>query len=282
MIRLICVIGLVCGCFLPLLAKCPVSDGTTLVVRAPFGDLQVDTTGREATVDVQVDSSFQLQEKCGKNIVEYTAAGPDQPRGTITWKILTPKAIHLDLVTMAGNINVGDVDGSVVLRTAGGSVTAGNIKGKASLTTQGGFVKAGNIGGDAELRSQGGTLEVGDVGGNAEFHTNAGLIRVGRATGSIVAEGGRGINIGRGAEVKATTNAGDISIGDATRINAKSGGGQITSRRVSGPFQGHTESGDIRIDSAGAWVEASTGQGNILVRLVPENIDGDLHMDLQI
>ncbi|PYR87273.1 MAG: hypothetical protein DMG18_00165 [Acidobacteria bacterium] len=77
------------------------------------------------------------------------------------------------------------------------------------------------------------------------------------------------------------TNAGDISIGDAARINAKTAGGSITSRHVRGPFQGHTESGDIRLDSAAAWVEASTGAGNIVVHLVPENIDGDLHMDLQ-
>ena len=34
-------------------AKCPVSDGATLVVRAPVGDLQVDTSGRESAVDVQ-------------------------------------------------------------------------------------------------------------------------------------------------------------------------------------------------------------------------------------
>src|SRR4029079_10805285 len=80
---------------------------------------------------------------------------------------------------------------------------------------------------------------------------------------------------------KATTNAGDISIGDATRIDAKSGGGNITSRRVRGPFQGQTEAGDIRLDSAASWVEASTRLGNIVVRLVPDDLDGDLHMNLQ-
>src|SRR5207245_8948087 len=80
---------------------------------------------------------------------------------------------------------------------------------------------------------------------------------------------------------QAKPNAGDITIGDATRINAKTAGGSITSRHVRGPFKGHTESGDIRLDSAAAWVEASTGAGNIVVHLVPENIDGDLHMDLQ-
>jgi hypothetical protein len=99
--------------------------------------------------------------------------------------------------------------------------------------------------------------------------------------GSVIAEGGRAISITKAGEVKATTNAGDISIGDATRINAKSGGGHITSRRVRGPFQGHTESGDIRLDNAASWVEASTGNGNIIVHLIPDNYDGDLHMNLE-
>jgi DUF4097 and DUF4098 domain-containing protein YvlB len=265
---------------LPAFAKCPISDGATLVVRAAVGDLRVDTTGHDVA-EVQVESdTVQVQETCGKDVVEFTSKGPDQIGGTIAWKITTPKTVNLDLVTMAGNINVGDIDGNVVLRTAGGSVTAGQIKGRAAIITQGGSIKSGNIGGDAELRSQGGTLEVGDIGGNAEFYTSAGVIRAGNIGGSVTAQGGRTISIIKAGEVKATTNAGDISIGDASRINAKSGGGNITSRRVRGPFQGHTESGDIRLDSAASWVEASTRAGNIFVRLVPDNLDGDLHMNL--
>ncbi len=261
-------------------AKCPVADGATLVVRAAVGDLHVDTTGREATAEVQVDNAVQVQENCGKDI-EFTGSAPDQIKGTINWKIVVPKTIHLDLVTMAGNITVGDIDGNAVLRTAGGSVTAGNIKGKAAIITQGGFIKSGNIGGDAEFRSQGGTLEVGDIGGNAEFHTTAGDIRVGSIGGTKATfTGGRTISIVRAGEVIATTT-GDISIGDAARINAKSGGGNITSRRVRGPFQGHTEFGDIKLDSANSWVEAYTGRGNIIVHLIPDNIDGDLHMNLE-
>src|SRR5215468_4361021 len=232
MTRTIRTIGSLCLLFIvlqnSLWAKCPASDGATLVVRAAVADLFVDTTGREAAIDVQVnDNTVQIQETCGKDVIELTANSPDQIRGPIVWRITAPKTVHLDLVTMAGNIIVGDVDGNVILRTAGGSVTSGHVRGKATLVSQGGFIKSGNIGGDAELRSQGGTLEVGDIGGNAEFYTTAGIIRAGNITGSVTAEGGRTISIVKAGEVKATTNAGDISIGDATRINAKSGGGHI-------------------------------------------------------
>jgi DUF4097 and DUF4098 domain-containing protein YvlB len=243
--------------------------------------LHVDTTGREQAVDVQVENNaVQVQEICTKDVVEFTGKTPEGNRGGVVWRIVTPKAVNLDLVTMTGNITVGDVDGNADLRTAGGSVTAGNIRGHAVLITQAGSVKSGNIGGNAELRSQGGTLEVGDIAGNAEFHTTAGIIRAGNITGSVNAQSGQTISIRRAGEVRATS-AGDISIDDARRINAKSGGGSITSRRVRGPFQGHTESGDIRLDSAASWVEASTGLGNIFVRLEPDNLDGDLHMNLQ-
>src|SRR5215510_6650423 len=178
-------------------AKCPVTDGTTLIVHAAVGDLIVDTTGREPYVEAQVNNSkIHIQETCGKNI-EVTNNETDQAHGPIVWKITAPKTLNLDLVTMAGNINVGDVDGNVILRTAGGSITAGHVKGKAAIITQGGSIKAGNIGGDAELRSQGRTLEFGDIGGNAEFHTTAGVVRGGNIAGSANIEAGRSISIVR-------------------------------------------------------------------------------------
>jgi hypothetical protein len=267
-----------------LYAKCPVSGPTTLIVRAPIGNLQVDTTGRDA-VDVQVNNGLvQVQEKCGRDSIEITGNTGDVKviQGTVDWRIIVPRHANLDLVTLAGSINVGDSDGNVVLRTTGGSVIAGQIKGNAAIITQGGSIKSGNIGGNAELRSQGGSLEVGDVAGDAEFQT-AGPIRAGGISGGVVADTAGGtiaIREVRG-DVKATTKAGDISIGDAARIYATTAGGNITSQRVRGPFQGRTESGDIRLESAAAWVEASTGFGNIFVKMVPENLEGDLHVNLQ-
>src|SRR4029077_3000512 len=126
------------------------TDGVTLVVRAPAGDLQVDTTAHDS-VDVQVDTTaIQVQEHCGKQTVEFTCIAPDpaQIRGSVTWRIVAPRNVNLDLVTMTGNINIGDTEANAVLRTGGGSVTTGQVKGKAAIITQGGSVKTGNIGGD--------------------------------------------------------------------------------------------------------------------------------------
>src|SRR5215831_11957347 len=85
----------------PAFARCPISDGATLVVKAAVGDLQVDTTGRDAA-EVQVESNaVQVQETCGKDTVQFISNGPDPIRGTIAWKITVPRTVHLDLVTLA-------------------------------------------------------------------------------------------------------------------------------------------------------------------------------------
>jgi DUF4097 and DUF4098 domain-containing protein YvlB len=266
-----------------LFAKCPVPPGATLVVRAPVGNLMVDTSGVDS-VDVQVNNrQIEVKETCGKEVVEITGNAPAQMQETIEWKIVVPRSVHLDLVTLAGSINVGNTDANATLRTTGGAVVAGEIKGRAAIITQGGMIKSGNIGGDAELRSQGGSLEVGNVAGNAEFQTASGPIVAGVMNGRVNAKTAGGsitIREARG-DLVANTDAGDISVGDARGIDAKTAGGNITGRRVRGPFQGHTESGDVRVESAAAWVEASTGFGNVFIRMVPENLEGDLHMDVQ-
>lgn len=267
---------------LPLFAKCPVSVGTTLSVRAPAGNLVVDTTGSDS-VEVQVNNpQVQIQETCGRDRIEITSNTPPQGQSAIQWKITVPKTINLDVVAYAGSITSGDSDGNVTLRSTGGPIIVGQIKGNAAIITQGGLIKSGNIGGDAELRSQGGSIEAGNVAGNAELETGVGPIRAGIIGGRTRAEtAGGNITIAESrGELIATAVGGTISIGEAGRISAKADGG-ITGRRVHGPFQGQTQEGDIRLDSAGSWVEASTGFGNIVVKLVPENIEGDLHLDLE-
>ena len=267
------------------IAKCPISDGATVWVRAPIGNLQVDTNGRD-TADVEVLSKDIVVKEvlCSRDRVEYTAQASGQMRGTIDWKITVPRGVNLDLITFGGGITMGDLDGSAVLRTTGGSVTVGHIKGKTTIVTQGGFIKAGDIGDSVELRSSGaGSLEVGNIAGDAELHTAGGPITTGSINGKVTAETGGGKIYIKGArsEVVVKTEAGEIYIGSAGRIYAKTAGGNITNLKVSGSFQAQTASGDIRVESAGGWVEASTGHGTIFVKLVPENLDGDNHMDLQ-
>src|ERR1051326_8862760 len=92
---------------LPATAKCPVSDGATLVLRAPVGNLSVDTSVRDFA-EVNVSSrELAIHEICAKDLVEYSAG--DAPiRGDVEWKIQVPRTVNLDLVTLGGNITMGD------------------------------------------------------------------------------------------------------------------------------------------------------------------------------
>jgi hypothetical protein len=263
-------------------ARCPLSDGGTLVVRAPVGNLRIDTTGRD-NVDVIISSpGVGVKETCSRDRAEYIAdASPI--RGTIDWNITVPRGVNLDLVTLGGSITMGDSDGTATLRTMSGSVTIGRMKGKTTIVTQGGFIKAGDIGDSAEFRiTSAGALEVGNVAGNADLHTAGGAITTGIINGKVTADAAGGAVYIKGAHGEAVLRADqDIYIGEAAKIVANSAGGNITNTKVHGPFKGRTESGDIRLDSAGGWVEASTGQGTIICRIVPDDPNGDLHIDLQ-
>jgi len=263
-------------------ARCPISDGGTLVVRAPIGNLHIDTTGHD-NVDVNVTSSdITVKETCSRDRAEYTA-DPSPIRGSIVWNIVVPRGVNLDLVTFGGSITMGDSDGSATLRTTSGSVTVGQMRGKTAIVTQGGFIKAGDIGDSAELRiTSAGSLEVGNVAGDADLHTAGGAITTGIINGKVTADAAGGAVYIKGARGEAMLKADqDIYIGEAARIVANSAGGNITNTKVHGSFKGRTESGDIRLDAAGGWVEASTGQGTIICRLIPDDLNGDLHIDLQ-
>ena len=52
---------------LPVFARCPISPNGTVVVRAPAGNLNVETTGVDG-VDVEVsDKQVKIQETCGQD-----------------------------------------------------------------------------------------------------------------------------------------------------------------------------------------------------------------------
>ena len=246
---------------LALFGKCPISPNGRLELRAPAGNLQVETTGTDS-VEVEVSNrQVVIQETCEKDKVTVTAKAPTSI-GLPEWKIRIPRNITIDLTTQGGNIQVPDIDGEALLRTQGGKVTAGNIKGSALiLATE---VRTGNIGGNAELRGWGGRLQIGDVGGNVEFYTQGGDITAGIVKGSVKAEMG----------------SGSFSVREANgNVVVTTVDGDITSQYVRGYFDGKTDAGNIQLDKVGSWVKAATGVGNIILHLVPTDINGDLHVN---
>src|SRR5262245_32264742 len=117
---------------LSLLAKCPISANGRLELRAPAGNLLVETTGTDS-VEVEVSNrQVAVQENCDRDTVTITGKAPANI-GIPDWKIRVPRSITLDLSTQGGNIQVADTDGEALLRTSGGKVIAGHIKGNALI-----------------------------------------------------------------------------------------------------------------------------------------------------
>src|SRR5215471_5660694 len=209
-----------------LYARCPIPAGGTLEVRAPAGNLIIDTSGTDS-VDWDVNSKqIVATETCGRDIVRIDGTAASPIRSVPDWHIKVPRNVILDLVTQAGSITIGQSDGKVDARTGSGDVVVGNIRGATSIFTEAGNVQTGDIGSNAEIRSnQAGNLILGNING----------------------------------DVKAWTQAGDIIVASAMRVsNMVTGGGNILIHRVMGPFKGRNEAGSIRIEQAGSWVEAST------------------------
>ena len=265
------------------LARCPILAGGFLFLRAPLGNLLVDTSVT-GFIEVEVsDSTIEVEEQCFDDHVEIGGTAPARQFGPIDWRIRVPATVDLDLITYAGGIRVATTEGDVILRTTGGNVVMENIGGGAAVITQGGSILAGNIGGNAELRSLGGQIEIGDVAGDAELETRGGPIRTGTISGQVQAEtAGGSINIqeSRG-ELNAVTLAGDIIIGTAGKATLQTAGGNIIGLVIHGAFQGYTELGDIRIERAESSIEATSGFGDIQARLAPLSLEGDLHIELK-
>lgn len=269
---------------LPLFARCPITPNGTVVVRAPSGDVQVELVSGDAVETDVSDKLIHAQETCGsdKVVIEGNDA---RTSGIPQWRIRAPRTVNLDVVAYAGGVTlIGDSDASsVVLRTGGGPVTVGNIKGRTTIRTSGSYIKAGNLGSSAELRSEG-NLDVGTIAGDATLVTSHGNINANMVGGKTSAEtnGGKITILDARGEINIpNTRGGDIIINNATLVQVETDGGSIHGGRVRGGFKGETSAGGIRVDQAASWVEASTRQGNVEVHMVPQDINGDLHVNLR-
>lgn len=267
------------------MAQCPIPADGALFVRAPLGNLLVDTSGSELVEVTVSHPAISVEELCFEDHVEISGEAPERVYGPnpINWRIRVPASVSLDLVTFAGTIRIGHTGGSLTARTTGGSVLVGNIGGNAAVVTQGGSIVVGDIDGDAELRSLGGDIRIGDVAGNAELETQGGPITTGAVRGEVQAKTAGGtINIreSRGL-LNAFTLAGDILIGTAGRAIVETAGGNIVGLVIHGPFRGSTEYGNIRVERAESSIEATSGGGDIDAALMPLSLEGDLHVTLR-
>jgi hypothetical protein len=191
--------------------------------------------------------------------------------------VTVPRTLEiLNIHTPGGDLDVADLDGSLVGQAAG-RVIIGRIGGNVELRSAGGPTSLGSIGGLLRCFSGGGAITADSVHGDAIFQTAGGDIIVQKASGRVSAyTAGGGIHIFRaGGLVTANNSGGPIQIGSAPGVQCQSASGAIRLTNISGPMQATTLAGSIIATFLPGlpFMDSflSTAAGDITV-LIPSNL----------
>jgi len=279
----------------PAQGKIPLS-GSARVKIAAFGRIQVDSGGAKDVIAYRwVGTPASLAYKSAgawrilsvarsssapmpgelritlPSSIAHVYVGSDQ--GTIVVRGLNAT---LEAVTLAGDIDVRDVRGTVTARTGGGEMTFAAIGGALRSFSDGGSIRVESALAEANLQTAGGEIFVGRVRGplrattsgniqvreaesTVAVHTSGGLIEILRASGAVTAENG----------------GGSIVVGSAPSVHAESAGGGIRLKSISGPARATTSTGPLVAaftrNATLATSFLSAGSGDLTVYL-PSNI----------
>ncbi len=172
--------------------------------------------------------------------------------GTADLEVRAPKHLKEAIVdNQLGGIEVYDLDGSLLAKTAAGPVRVDRIRGLLRIGTGGGDVHIGRIEGPVRVFSGGGSITAAWLGSDAFLETAGGEIVVLEAMKRVQASAGAGGNI------RIQRAAGDVAL--------STGGGVIDASRVSGLVRAKTDTGSIRVRSAES-VDLSSGAGQIRIQ----------------
>jgi DUF4097 and DUF4098 domain-containing protein YvlB len=186
--------------------------------------------------------------------------------------LTVPKELRqVVVVSMGGNVEAYDLDGSVDAETVGGRVQMDRIGSNATARTGGSDIRIGRVDGILRCFSGGGSIQVDSAGGETWCETAGGEIAVGRVTGVLHATtAGGNIRVRQaGAAVIARSDGGLIEVGRAGGVvTAQTRGGAIEIGSSPGA-QCESAAGAIRIRGAGGPLRAQTAMGSILAELTP-------------
>ncbi len=268
----------------------PAHAGGQLVVRADFGSVTLQPGAHdrmECQVTLRVfradqdmarrlaegyDVTLRQAERGALVLAGRSSRGPRHQGLAVNYQIRVPMEFNADIETQGGEIDVGNLQGTLRGVTAGGDIRTGDISGPVHVETAGGDIQLGNIGDRLEARTAGGGIHVGDVKGDASLETSGGDIVAGRIAGGIRAETAGGDILLRGASgpVRAETAGGQIQVGQCENsIRVTTAGGSIRLQGALGPVEAETAGGGIDLYHIQNAVRALTAAGPIVAAFAP-------------
>ncbi len=258
-------------------------DAQQLRLETDTGNVVIHTGATDQVryrVHVETDASpnlldqFRLRAQGTSGGILITGRIPDANARAHLWlsyDVTAPRDFRIDVNTAAGNIQVDDTTGAVVLDTRGGNITIGRAA-SAHLLSGGGHIIVGDITGDLHAETVGGHISAANIGGDAALITGGGHVHAGTIAGvAQISTGGGNISVDRaGSRVTASSAGGQIIFGEARgAIQAHTAGGGIRVIRVAGPMQLDSNGGSILLTQVEKEVHASTGAGSITAWFSP-------------
>ena len=288
-----------------------VTKGGTLIVKVDPGEVEISTWDKDEVkitargINKEDEEDLSIKQNGNSITIKYDAyRGWSQG---VDFIITAPRDFNyeinsssgeisinsdikgkVDLITMSGEIRVGNIDGNVDVKTYGGEIKTGNLNGRVSLNTQGGDIRTGNIKtGPVKIETMGGEIRIRDVESGLEVKTYGGEIEIGNIGGDadVVTYGGdiRVSNVAGSASLD--TYGGDIRLSSASGfVDVNTYGGDLTLYNITGSVDAKTAAGDIYVElnpSGNGRTRLETSMGKVTL-VLPANAKADIEAEINV
>jgi DUF4097 and DUF4098 domain-containing protein YvlB len=249
------------------------APGATVDVHSISGSVKVETASTD-TAEVHIVRSARTREEleCRPVRIEHADAslridGNDQRRRCQNARVRQevtlrlPRRVELNVESVSGHVNAGDIEGSVLFTSISGHATVGNVNGSVRFKSISGHATVGNVSGPVQFNSISGHVDVASALDAASFNSISGHISI-----NLARLGARGlraqsisgsVDVGLSDDVNADLHVESISgdvIADGARITVtKLRENEFTGRVGAGgaPLEFFSISGNIRLHRAG-------------------------------
>ncbi len=205
----------------------------------------------------------------------------------ITFDVVVPREIDLDIRTERAPLSIRDIQGQVDAANHRGSIVLEEIRGPLSAETERAEMKLINIGGEIRARNHRGSIDISDAEGDVDAQTERANMNLGNIHGNVLAKNHRGVITAThvSGSIIAETERADIVL-DAIgyNIEATNDRGAIHIKEAQNSVIAHTERGNI--DAEISWVqpdsrlEFENERGQILICL-PEDTGADVFISVE-
>lgn len=172
-------------------------------------------------------------------------------------KLKLPRSIDLSVSSISGWLKAGDVE-QIQVSSISGAANIGNVDGKLQVSSISGSLEIGNVGADARVNSISGNLEIGNVGADARLNSVSGNVGLGQVNGTLEV-----------TSVSGGLNATLLSLSpQGIHIRSISGSVEIKFKSdVNADFRSDGVSGEVYLDVPNVTRESEEKSPNVRARI---------------